>query len=457
MRRDLKTITYDRDFDLNIPGIHLRYSISKSNKKLASDSLRNSRILKVDFDENNDRISTLGMELTEIAAFLFSIENFHQENFKLKRAVFSSRNPEFWNNLRKDFESIFEFLTRNRISLEFKSFPSEYKKRIEKCNPIKKYDACSLFSDGIDSFITFLEARKHGRIFGVAIAHNSRIKRNIDKIKGLIPNAKIYLFNLLRRTPIRAKSSLQQTRGFMYLCVAATYSEIHKTNKIIVGECGPVMYQPRFLPSDDVTRTTNLAMLRASERLFSDVFDTKFKILTPFENNTKAEMISLLPNEIKKNKMNYFSSCLRSTYTRKKNCGKCYSCLLRKLSSVVAGATDMEFDSDILIYDSSSIKDLKDLIPFLQFCKNVLNDFSGIDREIRYVIEDAGKENLFRRYSLDVMSGLYLLYIKNKRGNNRFASNFIKDSLKDGTITKDEIEERINAIRNHDFPKPNFQ
>lgn len=452
-----KIISYDRNFDLKTPGIHLRYSKAKEVKKIASDKLKHTHRFKVSFGDQENHVSTVGKEVTEIGAFLFCIENFHQKGYsKLNKAIFSSRVPELWQDIRVNLESTFEFLTKRSINLDFVPFPSKYKEKVVKPKPMEKYDACSLFSDGLDSFVTYIQFRNKGhKIFGANTNHNPKMMNKIEKIEKLIDKPLIHSLNLNKNLPKRAQGELQQTRGFMYLCTAATYAEIHQTNKIIVGECGPVMYQPKLLPSDIVTRTTNPAMLKGAERIFSKVFDTKFKIFTPFENNTKAEIISLLPEQVKKNHMHYFASCLKMAWGNKM-CGICYSCLLRKLSGIVACATDNNFKNDILINGAKSPRDIIDLAPFLQFCKNVLIGISNLDFESRNIIEQYKKEDLFRRNSLDALAGLYLLYVKNKTGKNKYATSFIQNCLKDGTVTKDQLDKRIEDVRSHNFPSPNL-
>jgi len=83
-----------------------------------------------------------------------------------------------------------------------------------------------------------------------------------------------------------------QLRGFLYILFAGAYANLCKADKILVTECGPTMYQPLFSPYDSITYTTHPYVLKAAKDVLDLLLDSKPKIIIPFEDLTKAEVIS---------------------------------------------------------------------------------------------------------------------------------------------------------------------
>jgi len=430
--------------------IYLKESIKRGSEKIER--------MKVSLGELEPLLSTNAREMTEIGAFLFSLEKIIQrENYEIEKAFFVSSIDEFWNSVAYLIENIFLLLTDYHIQLEFIPYP-ERSKQLEKnnSNSPRLANAVSLFSGGVDSFVTFLEAKKaYENIVGLTIAHNQGILRFVNNIKhDLLKSENIQVIRLLNNIPKGKENEVQQTRGFTYLAFASAFCELYKCKKIIVGECGPLMFQPQIYYSDVVTRTTNKEMLLCSEKLFSKVYGKNIKIVTPFENNTKAEMISLLPKNIKRQKMRYFFSCFNPR--RNKMCGYCYSCIVRKLSSIVAGAIDNNYLLDVCLYDPGKVKYLADLISLVRFCRDFMEDYERLPLKVRDMLKEKRKIDLFTRFALDIFAGLYILYFKNKVGKNVIAKKLIRNALAEKIVSIDQIEERINNVRQKNFPKPIF-
>ena len=138
----------------------------------------------------------------------------------------------------------------------------------------------------------------------------------------------------------------------------------------------------------------------------------------------------------------------------------------RKLSCLVAGVEDAKYGRDVLIQDINEERrggwpgrlikpsNLTDLILLLRFSRDILED--KLADYTRYKINEYNKENLFGRYALSTLSGVYILYCADKIGRNILLNNFIRGCLKDGVTSKDILENRIAEVREKKF-KPDYK
>ncbi|MGI0059913.1 MAG: hypothetical protein ACREBJ_09115, partial [Nitrosotalea sp.] len=248
--------------------------------------------MKVDFGYLTKNASTSGKEMVEIALTMISAERLTGKSRSFSEIKFPSLNPYYWRNHQNLFSAINLFLTRGITKINFYEYPAKRKQVPTNVSRLEKADCIVLFSGGLDSLTTYYWAKQRFQnpIF-VNICLNPRIDKYLKRIKkdNLLPDLKFYQLNLIRKLPTPPTDSithLQQTRGFVFLTTAAMVAEIYDCDKIIVGETGPIMFQPRFSTTDIVTRTTHPVLLQLSERLFSAVFQREFKIFASFQDNT---------------------------------------------------------------------------------------------------------------------------------------------------------------------------
>ena len=212
--------------------------------------------------------------------------------------------------------------------------------------------------------------------------------------------------------------------------LAGLYASLVHSKKIIITECGPTMYQPRFAPMDEITFTTHPMVLNAVKNILSE-FLGNVKIILPFEDLTKSEVISNSPD---KSIFNRTHSCI--TQRKRDHDGTCYGCVIRKLGAIVAGVKDVKYNYDVLSNDDSS----KNYDTLFDFTKENIVSYD--------------KKELFERFALDNFTALYIYYEIFKKKKSSFVVDLYSRTLK--KLGKATFERRIKNVRKEKI-KPKFK
>jgi uncharacterized protein YlaI len=226
------------------------------------------------------------------------------------------------------------------------------------------------------------------------------------------------------------------------------------------------MYQPQYLPIDQVTLTTNPLLLELTKRLVDRVLSTKLKVYQPFENMTKAEAMAICPE---KSLLNETNSCITSRFadTQFSHCGRCLGCVIRRLSALVAEVEDAPRSAyawDVALMDvgekilaprppkQSTIRegDMDNLLVLLRFARGMLT--GKLPACTRSTIDDYGKDELFMRFAEDILAAVHIL---SKQTRNKYIKKFYREAIKDRITTPTQLEERISQVREGKF-QPNF-
>jgi hypothetical protein len=112
-----------------------------------------------------------------------------------------------------------------------------------------------LFSGGTDSYSGILLAREvFSDLKGVFCAHadQSRIIHIVTTLQKRVLNKRRVEIIKVPVPRIEARG-YAQLRGFLYLLAATAVAQELDSQRIVVTECGPTMYQPRFSPLDSIT------------------------------------------------------------------------------------------------------------------------------------------------------------------------------------------------------------
>ena len=152
------------------------------------------------------------------------------------------------------------------------------------------------------------------------------------------------------------------------------------------------MYQPKFAPLDTITYTTHPSVLKLSKQISEIILKKPFEIITPFEDFTKTEMMTLLADDALLSKTH---SCVTSRWD--KNCGTCYACISRMIGSVNLGLSIDYFRSNVF-----ERKDNEMLSSLIHFCLNFELHQDNIDYWSLKTIKLYHKEDLFTRASQDI-------------------------------------------------------
>lgn len=262
-------------------------------------------------------------------------------------------------------------------------------------------DAVCLFSGGVDSLCGILDtAQRFNNIRPLFCSHTdqSKIHTIVDSLRRRLPEPLPKRFCTMRVPPIQT-GGYAQTRGFLYLLSGAAVAHATGSNRLVISEVGPTMYQPRFGPLDEVTMTTHPYVVRAAQSIATLILGTEPEFHLPFEDCTKAEVLAgcLAPRLLRET-----HSCISQRFGT--HDGTCYGCVVRNLSARAAAVPDVEYRRDPIVDDQANAENLA---PLLDFCADVLMDYAALPLYRKENIELFAKRDLFERFSLDLFCGLH--------------------------------------------------
>jgi 7-cyano-7-deazaguanine synthase in queuosine biosynthesis len=390
-------------------------------------------------------------DIYNIACSVFILEKIIKKNRFIEKVIIPI-SPKTYKKINvksveDNIQELFVKIIHSEIMVELKEEEPVFTKVRKKSN-FAKADAICLFSGGIDSFSGILTAKKEfKKILPLFIAHSDQQgmisivnKMNNDFLKSRGLGIKTL------HAPAINKGGYSQLRGFLYFMLAGMYASLSKTNKIIVTECGPTMYQPRFAPMDEITFTTHPWVLTHVKKILSE-FLGEMEIITPFENLTKAEVISVCPD---KSLLSKTHSCI--TQRNRDHDGTCYGCVIRRLGTLVAGVDDVTYNYDVLSKDDNPIRS-DGFVSLIKICYYILFDYKNLANYTKENIEIFQKRDLFRRFALDNYSALFIYYNQLNKPKCSFIKKFYNEALKN--LNANIFKQRISEVRNN-VVKPNF-
>lgn len=334
--------------------------------------------------------------------------------------------------LKEILEELFLLILLEDVDIEIQEV-DDMKGRVCKKAKFPEKEAIILFSAGVDSYSGVKVAEKECKdLLGLFVAHNdqARIIKIVQKMKPLINTEIRTLY-----APGMGSLSYSQLRGFVYILGGGVYANLCKANKILVTECGPTMYQPLFSPYDEITYTTHPYVLKAAKDVLDIFLEAKPEIIIPFEDLTKAEVIS--NSGIRDFSVTH--SCLTQRFGN--HDGTCFGCAIKKLACLVGGVKDVSYKKDV--FDEDSNQD--NLLNALEFSNDLLNGYDKMPAFETEKIDEFQKHDLFQRYALDNLAGL-MLGADNK---NPLIRRFIGE--------KEVLQDRVSRVRENkkepDFSK----
>jgi 7-cyano-7-deazaguanine synthase in queuosine biosynthesis len=332
--------------------------------------------------------------------------------------------------LKQVLEELFLLIMLEDVSVEIKDI-YDIKGRVRKRITFPKKEAIVLFSAGVDSYSGLkIAENQYKDLLGLFVAHNdqARIIRIVENMKPLLNTEIRTLY-----APAMGSMGYSQLRGFLYILFAGAYANLCKADKILVTECGPTMYQPLFSPYDSITYTTHPYVLKAAKDVLDILLDFKPKIIIPFEDLTKAEVIS-------NSGITDYSkthSCVSQRFGD--HDGTCFGCVIKKLACLVSGVKDVKYNKNI--FDADVNQD--NLLNLLVYSDDLINNYENMPSFQKEKIEEFDKKDLFQRYALDNLAGLMLGVDKKHSLYKRFISR------------EDILNERALQVREN-RKKPDF-
>ncbi len=301
------------------------------------------------------------------------------------------------------------------VSIEFKI--SDTRQLKVKEGSVADADAVVLFSGGVDSLAAILNIpARFSRIAALFVAHSDQggLVQIVNRLAAqVLADRGIQLQTLY--APAIGSHGYSQTRGFLYLMCGILFAHASHAKALIVGETGPTMYQPQFGPFDVVTMTSHPIIMRAGAIIAAGL-PRPIRILTPFEDLTKAETIASI-GQAGKHYMPLTHSCISQRF--RDHDGTCYGCVIRRLAALAVGFPDVPYKKDVLADDSARVGNL---LPLLRFSHDLVTDPESLPVFSRVMIDEYGKLDLFRRFAADTFAGLYAY----REAGGRFSGRVLK-------------------------------
>ncbi len=331
-----------------------------------------------------------------------------------------------------------------------------------------------LFSGGVDSVAGIISesVKNNYPTIGLYISYNQIggvIKKERELLSSWkIPNLKdIYTLKIKR-----GASSVQHVRGFVFTSLGILVASALGYKNLVISEIGPVMFQPIYNILDEVTITTHPYTLEMSKRIMAILIDSSVEIKTPFDEKTKAEIVhDLLKNSPGGRKeterlLLMTHSCRRSNFANanneKRHCGYCLGCVIRHSAFILNGIEDensKDYERDVWgiekienggnnKYNSQIIKHtLDNLLPLLEFSRSILLMTGNNDHPIGYAkVKQFNREELFKRFSLEILSTLHKYYGEEGKGSNHLLKEFYEDMKKSGKIDVDILNNKLSEF-----------
>lgn len=371
--------------------------------------------------------------------------------FKLEKIIKESKTRNyrigrFQENNTKELEvlisNLISFVLLERVNIDFYTSQKKYYKKGYNDKIVQKGNAICLFSGGIDSLAGIKWSKSfHENVSGLFCAHSDQA-RSIHIVNELTEKI-LKKFNTNINTihvPEIKKGGYSQLRGFLYILSAGAWLELNDSDSLVLSECGPTMFQPRFGPFDSVTMTTNPYIVDVAHKILNILLGRRIKIYLPFQNMTKAEVIAYISDH---NEISDTHSCVTQRFGN--HDGTCYGCIIRRLGAIVADKADVQYINNPLIDNKSN---LDNLISLLLFSQDLLLSYHSMPLYQIENIETFQQYDLFYRFALDNIAAVHLLKIQGKkliREVTRLYKEYI--DIK-GT---NELEGRIEAVRNRKF------
>lgn len=327
--------------------------------------------------------------------------------------------------------------------VDFKFVMSKAKLHTEKIeNQKDESKIIVLFSGGIDSFSGIFWAKEYFKnIEGLFCAHSDQ-GWSIHIVNNIFTNflnpANIQLKSI--KVPPIHKGGYSQLRGFLYILSAGAYMSISNVDTLVISECGLTMYQPKFGIYDSVTMTTHPFVVGIASKVLELLLQREINIITPFEDMTKADVIACTKDY---KHIGETHSCVSQRFGT--HDGTCYGCIIRRLGSIVAGVSDVQYKRNPLIDETANDDNL---ISVLMFSIDFLTNSAKMPLYQIENIESFNKRNLFKRFALDNIAAVHLLAKQNIK-LTRNVLNMYNNYLDQFSIN--DLEKRIEAVRNHNF------
>lgn len=260
-------------------------------------------------------------------------------------------NIDLWKEQKTIIEGMTRFLSGDRWNIEFIKSPSKLIPTTKQLSVFdSKYDSVTLLSGGLDSFCgSYLNIKNKLKALYCGYKINQFETHGLNCIHNILK--KNYESDSIRFEQIEVKKDehTQRTRSFLFFTLACACASVYNIKDINLYENGVLSLNPE-LDSRKTTKTTHPKTIYLMNELFKNL-GLEIKIKHPFLFSTKGEMINNLSDEFKEY-IKFTNTCgsarsNRKIEMKKKHCGFCIPCMLRKISMAAYGNEryDVEYNA----------------------------------------------------------------------------------------------------------------
>lgn len=271
------------------------------------------------------------------------------------------RHPEIWENAQIDglLRSILDLYTRDLWTFEFlsrvkRSRLAERSAALLSPLDIRNSVEIALWSGGLDALAGLYQRRhvEHSAESYVVVGTGGN--RMIHRLQRRLFESALREFpthaaapcglcrfpvNVLGTQALR-KNNTPRARGILFLLLGSICAIQAKQAALHVYESGigsnNLPYRASEVGTDHSKAVHPIAIRRVGE-LVSQICETAFTVLNPFEFTTKAQLCSALAKSGSNSVIHKSISCDRRLHARPTQCGRCSSCLLRRQALAVNG------------------------------------------------------------------------------------------------------------------------
>lgn len=205
----------------------------------------------------------------------------------------------------------------------------------------------ALFSGGADSLagaIDLLETTRGKVILASHQASNTARKTQRDLFQALLElypeRVKHYCFQCNLQGQ-RAPEETQRSRSFLFSAIAYAISYAYGQETFHVFENGITsinLHRREDLLNARASRTTHPKVISGLSEFFSLMSGAPFKVLHPYLNLTKAEVLERIAKK-HPHLLSSSVSCTRASFAKgdATHCGTCFQCVDRRLASIGSG------------------------------------------------------------------------------------------------------------------------
>lgn len=274
------------------------------------------------------------------------------------------RDLSFWKNptVLEQLTTVLDYATEDRWNFTFEPLHNEF----HQTSLALKSGACNgqnvsvaLFSGGLDAFagiFAHLNKNRPDKTYLISAVTNRRMRgvqrRLVNALKRelqlSLDHIPVSLHFKERLLPDHLEEKTQRSRGFLYNVTGGVFAHLAGKDKLHLFENGVgALNLPMtdFQIGTDNTRASSPLALLDISKLLSLVFDKSFMIENLALWSTKAELCQALSDSSLRNSIKDTVSCDGSfsrRVRRKRQCGICTSCLLRRQSLAAAGLAEYD-------------------------------------------------------------------------------------------------------------------